>query len=187
MAESRFRLDNEVLAFRFTATTIDRATTCRELLVKPGDLVDWLAIHALRVDGATEKDLQAARAMREAVHRIGTAVADGRRPTPRDVQAINQAARTGRARLELDRALTCRWTVPEGRFAVRDALGVLAHDAIEQLARHADRVRTCEDAACRGLFVDTSRAGSRRWCSMNYCGNRNKKQNLRHGGRRRTP
>jgi predicted RNA-binding Zn ribbon-like protein len=33
-----------------------------------------------------------------------------------------------------------------------------------------DRVRICENEECGVPFVDTSRAGIRRWCSMSTCG-----------------
>ncbi|NEE48667.1 CGNR zinc finger domain-containing protein, partial [Streptomyces sp. SID8455] len=35
-------------------------------------------------------------------------------------------------------------------------------------------IRTCGADDCRLLFVDTSRPGKRRWCSMERCGNRHK-------------
>jgi predicted RNA-binding Zn ribbon-like protein len=38
----------------------------------------------------------------------------------------------------------------------------------------AARIRECGDDPCTRLFVDTSRAGSRRWCEMSGCGNRAK-------------
>jgi predicted RNA-binding Zn ribbon-like protein len=39
----------------------------------------------------------------------------------------------------------------------------------------AGRVRQCEDdRGCGWLFLDESRAGTRRWCSMGNCGNRAK-------------
>jgi predicted RNA-binding Zn ribbon-like protein len=41
------------------------------------------------------------------------------------------------------------------------------------------RVRQCGDAYCSWLFVDTSRNGSRRWCSMELCGNRARVRALR--------
>jgi predicted RNA-binding Zn ribbon-like protein len=46
-----------------------------------------------------------------------------------------------------------------------------------------ERVRTCGDPECGWMFVDESRAGSRRWCSMEGCGNRNKAR--RHYARAR--
>jgi predicted RNA-binding Zn ribbon-like protein len=39
----------------------------------------------------------------------------------------------------------------------------------------AQRVRQCADEkGCGWLFIDESRAGTRRWCSMGECGNRAK-------------
>lgn len=35
-----------------------------------------------------------------------------------------------------------------------------------------DRVRKCESESCVLHFYDTSKKGSRRWCSMNLCGNK---------------
>ena len=54
---------------------------------------------------------------------------------------------------------------PEGLFAP------LAHSAAMLFARVGDnRVRCC--ANCVLHFVDTSKKGTRRWCSMELCGNR---------------
>jgi predicted RNA-binding Zn ribbon-like protein len=36
----------------------------------------------------------------------------------------------------------------------------------------ASRIRKCESESCVVHFYDTSKKGSRRWCSMNICGNR---------------
>jgi predicted RNA-binding Zn ribbon-like protein len=38
------------------------------------------------------------------------------------------------------------------------------------------RIRMCEGQGCTWLFVDTSRNRTRRWCSMEDCGNRAKAQ-----------
>ncbi|HZC99091.1 MAG TPA: ABATE domain-containing protein [Actinomycetes bacterium] len=43
------------------------------------------------------------------------------------------------------------------------------------------RVAECDGQGCGWLFVDTSKAGRRRWCSMAICGNRAKSQ--RHAQR----
>ena len=37
-----------------------------------------------------------------------------------------------------------------------------------------DRIKECEDKECGWMFLDESRNRSRRWCSMEDCGNRNK-------------
>jgi predicted RNA-binding Zn ribbon-like protein len=46
-----------------------------------------------------------------------------------------------------------------------------------------DRVRECDAGDCNWLFLDRSRSGARRWCSMSTCGNRAKAR--RHYHRRR--
>jgi len=52
-----------------------------------------------------------------------------------------------------------------------DLLGPLAEDTMMLLTRvAAGRVRKCE--GCPVHFLDVSKKGSRRWCSMNLCGNK---------------
>jgi predicted RNA-binding Zn ribbon-like protein len=40
-------------------------------------------------------------------------------------------------------------------------------------------VKECDGHDCGWLFLDTSKAGRRRWCSMDVCGNRAKAQRYR--------
>jgi predicted RNA-binding Zn ribbon-like protein len=54
-----------------------------------------------------------------------------------------------------------------------DLFAPLAHAAAMLLANaNRDRVRKCNQ--CVLHFVDTSKKGTRRWCSMQLCGNRRK-------------
>lgn len=43
------------------------------------------------------------------------------------------------------------------------------------------RVKECDGERCGWLFLDTSKAGRRRWCSMSDCGNRAKNVRRRSG------
>lgn len=52
-------------------------------------------------------------------------------------------------------------------------LGPLAESAAELFSK-ADRKRVRKCARCILHFLDTSKKGTRRWCSMNLCGNREK-------------
>lgn len=58
-------------------------------------------------------------------------------------------------------------------------------DAAEVLSGQPDRLRQCEHESCVLWFVDVSKAGRRRWCSMDTCGNRAKAQ--RHYRRNTSP
>ena len=49
-----------------------------------------------------------------------------------------------------------------------------ARNYLELLATAPDRIRRCAHEACVLHFYDTSRNGTRRWCSMAACGNRAK-------------
>jgi len=49
-----------------------------------------------------------------------------------------------------------------------------AHDYLNLLRAAPDRIRSCAHEACILHFFDTSRNGTRRWCSMAACGNRAK-------------
>ena len=52
-----------------------------------------------------------------------------------------------------------------------DLLAPLAHSAATLLA-DVDRERVRKCAGCVGHFYDVSKKGTRRWCSMQLCGNR---------------
>jgi predicted RNA-binding Zn ribbon-like protein len=52
-----------------------------------------------------------------------------------------------------------------------DLLAPLAHSAAWLFA-HTDRKRVRKCAQCVAHFLDTSKKGTRRWCSMRLCGNR---------------
>ena len=48
----------------------------------------------------------------------------------------------------------------------------IAHEAAELLtANELGRVRECPGPNCGWLFLDMSKNRSRRWCSMEVCGN----------------
>jgi predicted RNA-binding Zn ribbon-like protein len=67
----------------------------------------------------------------------------------------------------------------------RTALGPIAHSAAALLTRVVpSRIRRCASPECAAWFVDTSKGGQRKWCSMARCGNRAKAatHRLRHVG-----
>jgi predicted RNA-binding Zn ribbon-like protein len=118
--------------------------------------------------------------LREALYRLLTSAAAGRRVDAVDLEVVNAAIREATDRVVLQRA-------PGG--GVRDAwerepsltspLWPIALDAWTILTEGAlDRLRECPgDGECGWLFLDTSRSGTRRWCDMRTCGNRAKARN----------
>ena len=98
-------------------------------------------------------------------------------PDASDVAGLNAwAARPALApQLRFSGALA--WT---GAGTMEEVLALIGRDAVELLASPArERLRMCSDPYCGALFVDFSRPGNRRWCSMSTCGNRAKKRALR--------
>jgi predicted RNA-binding Zn ribbon-like protein len=59
----------------------------------------------------------------------------------------------------------------DGPVTTSQVLSTLARDAIDLFSGPlADRIRTCAADDCGMFFVDQSRPGTRRWCSMQRCG-----------------
>lgn len=73
--------------------------------------------------------------------------------------------------------------VVEEDAAGRGALG-MGDDTVVGVTTAPDRVRACAHDACVLRFFDTSRNGTRHWCSMAACGNRAKAS--RHYARTKT-
>ncbi|MHA7984628.1 CGNR zinc finger domain-containing protein [Rathayibacter sp. CAU 1779] len=179
-ASAPFRLDNEVLAFRFTATVSDRASAApRERLTDPDRLALWLRLNGFDVAAVSRAEFGASLALRETIYRVGAARAASRTADAVDIAALNRAAALGRGSRSLnDGADGASWNLSAGR-EVRDALGILSDDAIRILSSsQPGRIKACEGPGCQGLFLDTSHGGNRRWCSMNTCGNKIKKARL---------
>lgn len=177
-AHQVFRMDNEVLAFRFTATLSDRASTApRERLLTPARLKLWLQATELDVATVSSADLKSAIELREAIYRIGSAIAADQQPSSGDIHTLNAFAAAGHAKAALQQGHSY-WRLTKSAPA-RDALGVLATNAIHTLGGpDRPRIKSCEGPTCAGLFLDTSRGTNRRWCSMNTCGNKAKKSRL---------
>ena len=120
--------------------------------------------------------------MRETIYRLFDAQAQGKPPASKDLDALNRALARAPARTTLRRDRTgYQWEV-EAKPAT--ALGLLAPvlwSAGDLLSGpRLDRVRRCANPQCGWLFLDDSRAGKRRWCSMQSCGNRAKARRHYH-------
>ena len=107
------------------------------------------------------------RQVREALYRAVTAARSGQTVPRRDLLRLNGVARGEGPRQRLDRQGHVRQA-----GTVDQLLTALVRDAFALLAgADANRIRDCSNPRCTRLFVDSSRAGTRRWCGMTECGN----------------
>ncbi|GHE49930.1 hypothetical protein GCM10018785_19440 [Streptomyces longispororuber] len=157
-------------ALDFAATVAWRTTRPVELLGGPQDFARWAAEAGLvdRLETVSRADLISARALREAIHRLALAAAGGGPADPRDVARVRRAAAHPPVRpvlRDLGRV--------ERRGGVREVLATLGAGAADLLGG-PDRllIRRCAGEPCTRLFLDRSRAGTRRWCSKRSCGSR---------------
>jgi predicted RNA-binding Zn ribbon-like protein len=138
------------------------------------DVAGWLAERFERVapSDVTERDLVDALSLRAAIRRMAVAAADGGAVDPDDVDTLNLFAATPDVPPVLAGG---RRQAGAGRIRVGQTLSTLARDAVALFAGEgASRIRRCAAEDCGFVFHDESRTGTRRWCSMQRCGNRAK-------------
>ena len=137
------------------------------------DLTAWLIGRFPEVvDGAADRDLVDARALRGSLARAAIARSRGDEILSDDVDVINLFAATPDIAPSL---IGGTRQAGRSRAKASQALSVLAREAVELFAANpTDRVRECAAADCTLVFYDESRSNNRRWCSMQRCGNRAK-------------
>jgi predicted RNA-binding Zn ribbon-like protein len=136
-------------------------------------LVRNAEIHPAQASAA----LNQAITLRETIYRIFSAVAAGRSPEEADLAALNATLAQGMAHLRIVQTpagFVWDWDGDENALdrmlwpVVRSAVDLLTSKRLERVGECAD------DRGCGWLFLDVSRNHSRRWCSMEACGNRAK-------------
>ncbi len=159
-----------------------------EILHEPADLASWLVDSRLAAPPAGEPlgaadfrirpaELRRIVQFRDTFLSVALAITRGERPSAADLEVINFAAGPGPVPRIDPKTLTHGWQTP---ITGTQVLGAAAADAIDQVASASSgRVRMCAGDNCLLLFLDTSRPGNRRWCSMQRCGNRNKVHTFR--------
>jgi predicted RNA-binding Zn ribbon-like protein len=125
-------------------------------------------------------------AMREVLYRVFAALSIEARIPSQDLRALNEAmarapARAGIAEFGAGYAWRVDRGVDEPGFSAPELLAPVLWSAADLLVGdERANVRQCANEACRWLFLDASRSGSRRWCDMRSCGNRAKAQRHYH-------
>jgi predicted RNA-binding Zn ribbon-like protein len=103
---------------------------------------------------------------------------------PPALERLNQVLGHGCLRLSIGPPASPEQTLEVDDPAWHPAVMVAAN-LLQLLKRAPDRIRRCQHPACVLWFYDTTRNGTRRWCSMATCGNRAKAH--RHYNRAKKP
>ncbi len=151
-----------------------------EVLHRPADLARWAEQSRLTptpVLEISDTEVTDARRLRDALFGAALTHARGESPAPDDLEVINEAAAHPPLAPMIGPSRQRQWAhTPSGTHL----LATVARDAVELLTGpFAHRIRTCAAEDCNLVYVDTSRPGRRRWCSMEHCGNRHKMRSLR--------
>jgi predicted RNA-binding Zn ribbon-like protein len=142
----------------------------RERLLEPDDIVRWLITAALspQTPSLTKDDVDDVRRLRDGLR---AALVSGDRA---GVGLLADAwLDTAPGRLTVDCGTLTSEFRPEG-VTVQCALVPVVLDAVAVARDHPGKVRECAAPDCDVVYLDTSRNGSRRWCSMERCGARAK-------------
>lgn len=115
--------------------------------------------------------------LRETIYRLFAGYSRQGDFNTQDLAFLNEALSESLSHLQITAAPAgFAWTWADNADDFERILWPIARSAAELLVSDKlDRVRRCaDDRGCGYLFLDTSRNGSRRWCSMESCGNRAK-------------
>ena len=167
-------------------------------LVTPEDAVLWLSDRSLFHADARDRllatyaddpslgvaDLALMRRVRDSLRGLFEAAVTRRPPTAADVRTVNRALRAQFFYMLVPAADGISLGHRHIGDPVDGALARIAEGVARELSQGTpERLRICESAECRVVFMDRSRTGRRRWCDMATCGNRAKA--ARHRARRR--
>jgi len=140
-------------------------------------VANQLAVEARARPADAADALRRARDLRNALYQLFRAVAAGDHIPPSDLASFNTALIRLPKPVQLvatPAGLDWNWGATDG---LEQAVWPLIWSAAELLTwPKRALVRECEGQECTWLFLDTSRNQSRRWCSMEDCGNRAKAQ-----------
>ena len=170
---------NADLCLEFANTRYWRGQdTPTETLNEPADLAAWLKLPK----PPAQKEFDQALVLRETIHRLFDAVAQGKVPASRDLEDLNTALAAAPARKALRREKEgYDWDLDMKSGTALVLLAPILWSAGDLLAGgKLAKVRRCANPECLYLFVDESRAGRRRWCTMSSCGNRAKARRHYH-------
>ena len=115
-------------------------------------------------------------ALRETIYRVFHSVASGANPEEADLELLSRALADAPLRTKILRTADgFGWQLADSKTTVSSLLGPVLWSAGDLLiGPQLLKLRECSNDKCLWLFIDDSKNGTRRWCSMQSCGNRAK-------------
>ncbi|MHB1508332.1 MAG: CGNR zinc finger domain-containing protein [Acidimicrobiales bacterium] len=161
-----------------------------ELLNHPSDLASWGVAAGLlpatpRLGAGAHEELTGTAALRGHLISLLDAAVDLRAPARGDLQALSREAADAYnvAALAYEGGRLCwRWDGTE-LSTIRHRIATSTVDLLA--SQSAERIGRCPGPGCGWFFLDTTKRGNRRWCSMSDCGQESK--SARRRSRRETP
>jgi predicted RNA-binding Zn ribbon-like protein len=129
---------------------------------------------------AARRVLARAVRLREALHRTLDRSLAGLPSPPSDLAILNREVEASRRQEALaTEGHQIRWQWRDARALEAPLWPLVRAAAVLLTSAELRRLRRCGGDGCGWLFLDRSRSGRRRWCSMEDCGNRAKVRRFR--------
>ena len=171
-------------ALDFLNTEWPTASGKEDFFETDDDVFSWLRQAGLASDGVEEVRpsgalLRVAQALRAVIRSLVESRKTGKTPDFSDLNAFLVAAQS-HPQLVWTKSKSAVLKTVRTADTAEQILAPVALKAAELFAT-ADfrRVRRCGERSCVHWFLDTTRPGRRRWCSMARCGNRLKVKSYR--------
>jgi predicted RNA-binding Zn ribbon-like protein len=131
--------------------------------------------------------LRSAITLREAIFKVFLSLANHKPASPQDLDLIEKAAKETLGHRHIVREDgEYRWQWDDDVSLDRIVWPIVQSAADLLTSPDLKKIRECDAGDCYWLFLDNSRNRSRRWCSMESCGNREKARrhyHRQHGNR----
>ena len=150
----------------------------RSIGMLTGEQEQYLLHEASTHPQETLRTFERTLVLREAIYNIFCAVAGESIPQTKDldlIQSIFTESMAHASLLPTAHEFSWEWGMEdEHGKELRLLLWPVAYSAIELFTSSEDWKRVKECPGCGWLFLDRSKTGNRRWCSMDECGSRDK-------------
>ena len=135
-------------------------------------LREWSPRHPKRI----AEIFSEAIGLRELIYRVFHALGSDASPDAADLDRLNRQLRNMPPRTTIRRdSGRFGWAVEDSKPSAELILAPVLWSAGDLLVGpQLARLRECSNDKCLWLFLDDSKNGTRRWCSMQACGNRAK-------------